>query len=76
MFPETEKWTITFKDREVFNEWTDTDLGFYDIGYSDMTLLFNNEEDWLSTQGCIIWNHLKEGKDFTTEGEISGKEYD
>ena len=70
MFPESEKWTIKFKDRKVFEEFQ-TDSA-YDIGHSDMILLFDNEADWLIWEGVLLWNCLKENEDYVLEGIVSG----
>lgn len=54
---------IEFKVREDFDKvssWEFTQGDIIDISFSNMTIIFkdnNTLDEWL---GCILWNHIKE----------------
>ena len=61
--PEFKTWNIKMKNREDFNRVTDwkelEDFDIVDIGYSDMILVFDNEENRDDVGGMILWNHME-----------------
>lgn len=74
--------TITFKNREQFNDVSDWIFGpddVMDIGYSDMIIMFKDNKTLRVWEGCILWNHIKE-EDYTidldeTEHTQNSQEY-
>ena len=58
------KYSITFENRKDFNLATDWNLDelinhYYDIGYSDRILIFENIEDRNSFEKYVIMNKFK-----------------
>jgi hypothetical protein len=58
------RYTIQFKNRDDFNKVTDWNLDElcnfdYEVGYSDMIIIFDNWDDREGVDGCIIMNHFK-----------------
>lgn len=60
MFPKTKTYTITFKNREQFNEFTNIKCTlWFDECVSDMILLFESEEDMVDCEMAILMNHIR-----------------
>jgi len=76
-FPITKRYIVKFEDRDIFNEVTNWDLKALcenddpEVGYSDMTIQFEDFLDKEGFVGCVIMNHIKNFSEYTL-GRING----
>lgn len=71
MFRETTKWIITFKYRDIFNQYIDECTlaeAIADIDYSDMIIICDTEADFQTIHGDLIYQGIDED-DYLTDIE-------